>query len=154
MPETLLMLICIDWQFSLVHFVHLQVDNFRLFLRQRIYIYVYVYMYMCIYIYLYICKYIHICIYMYCIYGKQKWQTSVCLLQTETANGSFFLGQKIIHGNQHLLCQQTCPPMFICLPCNLWECAGGMGGPPESPPCFLLAAWPLYMTPSHTETPF
>ncbi len=47
--------------------------------------------------------------------GKRKRQTSICLLQTETENGSqkfFFLGRQKINSNRRLLFQQTCPSIL------------------------------------------
>jgi hypothetical protein len=39
---------------------------------------------------------------------KQKWHTSVSLLQMETENGNSFCLEQTINGNQRLLFQQTC----------------------------------------------
>jgi hypothetical protein len=48
--------------------------------------------------------------------GKRKWQTSVCLLQTEMENQKYvFLGQEMKNNNQQLMFQQTCPSMVISL---------------------------------------
>ncbi len=86
--------------------------------RKNIYIYIYVQ-----YMYMYIIYMVPFSVYIY-IYipkteliekwwnGKQKWKTSVCLLQTETI---IFLGRWTISGNRRLLFLQTCPSMTIFL---------------------------------------
>ncbi len=51
------------------------------------------------------------------MYGKNKWQTSVCFLPRENRIWKFvFLSRQMINGNRRLLFQETCPSMLILQP--------------------------------------
>ncbi len=48
--------------------------------------------------------------------GKRKQKTSVCSLRTENGKWKFvFFSRQTMNSNQHLLLQQMCPSMIICV---------------------------------------
>ncbi len=98
--------------------------SISVFCLKRLYLYIHIYVYVYVHVYVYLYKY-------YIVSQKAKLveNNNFCLF---AANGKrnrkwkfAFLGLQTINGNQHLLCQQTCPSLHIWnLRSKVWSTLG------------------------------